>query len=38
MIKFADESGSINYCFCAVFVSCTVMYSFLGRRCVCTFW
>jgi len=27
MIKFLDKSGSINYCFCTVLVSCTVMYS-----------
>jgi len=27
MIKFLDEFGSIDYCFCTVLVSCTVMYS-----------
>jgi len=31
MIKSVDESGSINYCVCTVFVSCTVMYSFLVK-------
>jgi len=24
MIKFVDESGSINYCVCTVLLSCTV--------------
>jgi len=32
MIKFVDESGSSNYCFCTVLVSCTVMYSLLVKR------
>jgi len=27
--QFIDESGSINYCLCTVFVSFAVMYSFL---------
>jgi len=27
MIKFLDEFGSIDYCLCAVLVSCAVMYS-----------
>jgi len=31
MIKFVDESGSINYCLCTVRVSFTVMYSFLVK-------
>jgi len=32
MIKFVDESRSINCCFCAVLVSCTVMEAFLAIR------
>jgi len=40
MMKFGDESRSINYCFCTVLVSCTVMYSILVIRYVYTvhFW
>jgi len=38
MIKFVDESGSINYCLCTVFVSYTVMYFFLEKTYACTFW
>jgi len=30
MIKFLDDSGSTNYCLCAVLVSCTVF--FLGKK------
>jgi len=37
MITFVDETGSINYCFHAALVSCTVVYSFLVKRYVYTF-
>jgi len=39
MIKLADDSGSINYCLCAVglLVSCTVIYSSLVKGYVYTF-
>jgi len=36
MIKFDDESGSINYSLCTVLVSCTVMHSFLVKKYVYT--
>jgi len=38
MIKFLDESGSIDYCVCTVLVSCTVRHSFEVKRYVCAFW
>jgi len=37
MIKFVDESGSSNYCFCIVLVSCIVMCSFMVKRYAYTF-
>jgi len=37
MIKFVNESGSINYCLCAPLVSCTIMYCFLGKGYAYTF-
>jgi len=37
MIKFLDESGSINYCLCTVRVSCEVMYS-LGKDTYTRIW
>ena len=37
MIKFVDESGSINYCFCTVLVSCAVLYSFMVKLYAYTF-
>jgi len=37
MIKFVDESGSINYCLCIVLVSGTITYSFMVKRYVYIF-
>jgi len=36
MIKFVNESGSINYRLYAGLVGCTVMYFFLIKRYACT--
>jgi len=38
MIKLLDEFGNINYCLCAVIVSCRVIYFILVKRYVYTFW
>ena len=35
MIKFVEESRSINYCLCAVLVSFIAMYSFLVHQLLC---
>jgi len=37
MIRFVDESGSIIYCLRSVLVSCTVIYPFLLKSYVYTF-
>jgi len=37
MIKFVDESGTINYCLCTALVRFTVMHSFLVKSYVYTF-
>jgi len=37
MIKFVDESGTFNYCFRTIPMSCTKMHSFLVKGYVCAF-
>jgi len=37
MIKFVDESISVNYCFCSVLVSCALIYSLVVMKYVYMF-